>query len=98
MPKARTGRRRPTGASERKDQYIPFLVSRAQLKAYKAAAAIGFQGNVPDFIRAACDDLAARIAATEPQLKRERSAFLRAAADALVAHLEREKAPPPPKP
>jgi hypothetical protein len=93
MPKTRTGRRRPIGASERKDQYIPFLVSRAQLKAYKAAAAIGFRGNVADFIRAACDDLAARIAATEPQLKVERTAFLRAAADALVAHLERGKPP-----
>jgi hypothetical protein len=92
MPKTRTGRQ-ATKASERKDQYIPILVSRSQLKTYKAAAAIGFKGKVPDFIRAACDDLAARIAATEPQLKVERSAFLRAAADALVAHLERGKPP-----
>ncbi len=93
MPKTGTGRRRPTGASERKDRSIPFLVSRAQVKAYKAAAAIGFKGIVHDFIRAACDDLAARIAATEPQLKVERTAFLRAAADALAAHLERGNAP-----
>jgi hypothetical protein len=87
---------RPTKAAGRKDQYIPFLVSRAQLKAYKAAAVIGFKGNLSDFLRAAAHDLAARLAANEKDLRRERSAFLLAAADALAAHPKRDKPPTPP--
>jgi thioredoxin-like negative regulator of GroEL len=80
-------------ASKRKSRLLSFPVNKAQLKAYQQAASVGFKGDVADFLRAAADDLAARLAATETQLKRERSAFLRAAADALVAHLEREKRP-----
>jgi hypothetical protein len=73
-------------------------MKRQPWQAYKAAAALGFKGNVSDFIRAACDDLAARLTATEKELKVERTAFLHAVADPLAAHLERDKPPAePPK-
>jgi hypothetical protein len=85
--------RRPKKASERKSQYIPFLVSKAQLKAYKAAADEGFKGNVSDVLRAAADALAAQLVATAKQTKRElgeRDAVRNEAADA-PEQFERDK-------
>jgi|HubBroStandDraft_2_1064218.scaffolds.fasta_scaffold2077097_1 hypothetical protein len=69
MPGKRKMGRKPKKASERKSKYIPFLVSKAQLKTYKAAADKGFKGRVSDFIRAACDALAAQLEREPPEVK-----------------------------
>jgi hypothetical protein len=100
MPRKRKPKmgRREKKANERNTQFLRFGVGKARLKAYQAAATLGFKGNVFDFVRTACDDLAARLAATEKMAKAERTAFLRAAADAFAAHLKRGNPPAePPK-
>jgi len=90
-------RRREKKGNERHSQFLRFSVSKTRLKAYRAAATLGFKGNVFDFVRTACDELAARLAATEKTVKAaKRTAFLRAAVDALAAHLERENPPAEP--
>jgi hypothetical protein len=60
MPRKKKMGRPAKKASERKSQYVSFPISKAQLKAYKAAADKDFKGNVSDFIRAACDAAAAQ--------------------------------------
>jgi hypothetical protein len=82
--------RAPKRASERKGRILSFGVDKSRLKAYQDAAAIGFEGEISDFLRAAADDLAGRLLATEKQLKRERGAFRSAAADA-PEQFERER-------
>jgi hypothetical protein len=94
--KARMGRP-PKRPSERKSTYVNVPVEKSRLKAYQAAAKVGFKGVVTDFIRAACDDLAARLTATETQLKRERDAF-RSGTDDAAEQFERDKPPAKPKP
>jgi hypothetical protein len=75
-------------ASEGKSRRILSLpVDIARLKVYQDAADKGFRGNLCAFLLAAADDLAPRLTASEAEVKRERDAFLRAAADALNAHL-----------
>jgi hypothetical protein len=58
--KARMGRP-PKKRSERKGRYVSVPVERARLAAYRAAAKAGYKGVVTDFIRAACDALAAQL-------------------------------------
>jgi hypothetical protein len=53
-------------ASERKSRFLSFGVDKAELKAYQSAAAIGFNGNVSDFLRAAADALAAQLERDKP--------------------------------
>jgi hypothetical protein len=53
--------RPPVKASERKSRYVSFPLSRAQLKAYKLAAAAGFKGNLASFLRAAADALSEKL-------------------------------------
>ena len=68
-PRKKKMGRKPIKASERKSRYIPFLVSKAQLKAYKAAADKGFKGVLSDFLRAAADALAAQLERDKPDDK-----------------------------
>jgi hypothetical protein len=53
--------RPPKRRSERKSAYVNVSVEKLRLKTYKAAAAKGFKGNLSNFIRAACDALAAQL-------------------------------------
>jgi hypothetical protein len=80
-PKPRSGRT-PKRAGDRKSRSVTLPLEKARLDLYNQAAAKGFKGNLTAFLRAAADDLAARLGATEKQLKRERDAFRSAAADA----------------
>ncbi len=79
--KPRTGRPLKS-ARERESRYVTLPLGKARLDLYKEVAAKGFKGNLAAFLRAAADDLAARLGATDKQLKRERDAFRSAAADA----------------
>jgi hypothetical protein len=88
-PKPRTGRA-PKRAGERKSRYVTLSLGKARLDLYIRAAAKGFKGNLAAFLRAAADDLAARLGATEKQLKRERDAFRSAVADS-PEQFERDK-------
>jgi len=84
MPKKKMAQRRATASGDDR-RYIPLIVSRSQLKAYRAAAEKGFNGNLSNFLRAAADALAADIARRpEP----DRTAFWRE-----VAQLLRHKPP-----
>jgi hypothetical protein len=80
-PKPRSGRT-PKRAGDRKSRYVTLPLEKARLDLYNQAAAKGFKGNLAAFLRAAADDLAARLGASEKQLERERDAFRSAAADA----------------
>jgi hypothetical protein len=53
--------RPPKKASERKSRYVTLPLENSRLRAYKAAAAAGFAGNLASFLRAAADELAARL-------------------------------------
>ncbi|HET6324650.1 MAG TPA: hypothetical protein VFG04_08115 [Planctomycetaceae bacterium] len=58
--------RPPKRASERKSEYLNVPVEKARLKTYRVAAEAGFKGNLSDFIRAACDALAAQLERDNP--------------------------------
>jgi hypothetical protein len=88
-PKPRT-RRTPKRVSARKGRYVTLPLEKARFDLYKEAAAKGFKGNLAGFLRAAADDLAARLTATETQLTRERDAFRDAASD-VPEQFERER-------
>jgi hypothetical protein len=90
--KKRMGRP-PVKASERRNRWVSFPLSNAQLKAYRAAAALGFKGDLAAFLRAAADRMAAQVAGEGKQLKQERAAFWRE-----VAELLRDKLGEPPEP
>jgi hypothetical protein len=53
--------RPPKPKSVRKSRFLSFGVDKGQLKSYREAAALGFKGNVSDFLRAAADALAAQL-------------------------------------
>jgi hypothetical protein len=58
--------RPPKRPSERKSTYVNVSVEKSRLKTYKAAAGKGFKGNLSNFIRAACDALAAQLERDKP--------------------------------
>jgi hypothetical protein len=89
--KPRRGRP-PKRESERKNRYVTLPLEASRLKAYKEAAAKGFKGNLADFLRAAADDLAARLDGEAREREQERAAFWRE-----IAALLRDKLGQPPE-
>jgi hypothetical protein len=81
--------RPPKPTAKVKSGWIAFAVEPARAAAYRKAAEKAFEGVMRDFARAACDDLAARLNATETQLKRERQAF-RSGTDDAAEQFERD--------
>jgi hypothetical protein len=79
VPKKKMAQRRAT-ASGSDSRYIPLTVSRSQFRAYRVAAAKGFNGNLSNFLRAAADALAADI---EQRPEPDRTDFWREVARAL---------------
>lgn len=55
----------PKGSERTQGPLPSFSVSKVQFKAYEAADALGFKGNVTDCLRAAAYDFAARLIAPE---------------------------------
>ena len=84
--KGQPGRPKKTSGSKSR-RILSLAVDIGRLKVYQDAANKGFRGDLSDFLLAAADDFAARVAEREEQLNRDRDAFLRAAAGALNAHL-----------
>jgi hypothetical protein len=84
VPKTKMALRRAKVSRDGR-RYIPLIVSRSQLNAYRAAAEKGFNGNLSNFLRAAADALAANI---QQRPEPDRTAFWRE-----VAQLLRHKPP-----
>ena len=75
--------RPPVRVRRHKPRILSVSVDKARLQKYQDAAAMGFRGNISDFLRAAADAFVVQLAENEKEFDQVRSEFWRSVAELL---------------